>query len=142
MGFIVVGVDGSPGARAALEFAISEAKLRSAQLLVVAAWDWLSFTHLAVPGLPIDQGEFERNAKSMLEATAAEFEDRLAGLEVELAVEHGKPAEVLVAKAKGAELLVVGSRGQGGFTGLVLGSVSHQSSHHASCPVVIVPPSS
>jgi nucleotide-binding universal stress UspA family protein len=136
---IVVGFDGSAGAKRALEFAIEEADLRSVKLLVVAAWHRLSFTHVGIPGLPLDQAEFERDARLMLDQTAAEFEDRFAGVEVELEIERGHPADVLVAKAKGAELLVVGSRGHGAFTGLILGSVSQECAHRAPCPVVIVP---
>jgi nucleotide-binding universal stress UspA family protein len=136
---VVVGVDGSPGSRAAVEFAAREAKLLSARLTLVAAWHWLTLTHVGFPGLPLDQTELRRAANEVLENTAAEFKDRLAGLDVELAVEEGHAAEVLVAKAKDAELLVVGSRGRGGFTGLLLGSVSQQCAQHASCPVVIVP---
>lgn len=61
------------------------------------------------------------------------------GVEVEQSVLEGTPAQVLVEAAQGADLLVVGTRGHGGFTGLLLGSVSQQAAHHAPCPVVIVP---
>jgi nucleotide-binding universal stress UspA family protein len=140
MGTVVVGVDGSEQARQALLFAAEEARLRSARLRVVAAWHTRTFGGLGVTGgLALDQADMRREAETMLEEAVAGCADRLAGVQVELVVEQGQPADVLVAQARDADLLVVGSRGHGGFTGLLLGSVSQQCAHHAACPVVIVP---
>ena len=144
MGTVVVGVDGSPFAELALRFAAEEAKLRAARLRVVTAWHVPAmisgggFAPVAV--YPIDSKEFEDSAKAGLEQTVRSFANELAGLEVEQVVERGQPSEVLVEQAEGGELLVVGTRGRGGFAGLLLGSVSQQCAHHAPCPIVIVPP--
>ena len=74
-----------------------------------------------------------------LERALEEADGRAAGVEVETVVREGAPAGVLLEEAQDAELLVVGSRGLGGFRGLLLGSVGQQCAHHAPCPVVIVP---
>ena len=84
-------------------------------------------------------GEYGRRAlerlDSLLHAQAAE----LAGVEVERSAVHGAAAPVLLEAARGAAELVVGTRGHGGFMGLLLGSVSQQCAHHAPCPIVLVP---
>ncbi len=144
MATVVVGVDGSPCAELALRFAAEEAKLRGTRLRVVTAWhvpamiNGGGFAPAAV--YPIDSTEFEQSATAGLEQTLRSFANELAGLEVEQVVEQGQPSQVLVEQAEGAELLVVGTRGRGGFAGLLLGSVSQQCVHHAPCPIVIVPP--
>ena len=137
-GTVVVGVDGSAGARAAASFALEEARLRHARLRLVAAW-YLPIVACDGGFAPAGQGTDE------LEALArAALDDAVAGLgrtevEVETEVRGGRAAEVLVEESAGAELLVVGSRGLGGFRGLLLGSVGQQCVHHAHCPVAIVP---
>jgi nucleotide-binding universal stress UspA family protein len=77
-------------------------------------------------------------AATALEETLRESIPDTDTVEVERRVVEGRPAAVLVDESQGADLLVVGSRGHGGFTGLLLGSVSQQCAHHAACPVVIV----
>jgi nucleotide-binding universal stress UspA family protein len=138
MGRIVVGIDGSPGSREALRFALEEARLRGSSITAVFAWS----LPLAVdaPGglMPELVADFQAEATEELQAVVAEAGD-LAGAPVEQVVVEGAPAKRLLEAAKDAELLVVGSRGRGGFTGLLLGSVSQQCAHHAPCPVVIVP---
>ena len=142
MGTIVVGVDGSAGSAEALHFALAEAKLRGAKLKAVTAW---TLTYVAAPiGMmaPIDEGlipELQENARAVLDKAIDDALGVTPGVEVERAVLEGTPAQVLVEAAQGAELLVVGTRGRGGFAGLLLGSVSQQAAHHAPCPVVIVP---
>ena len=139
MSSIVVGVDGSPGARAALRFAVREAALRGAALRVVGAW------HLPVaayaggygPGDPDLGAELAQNAQHDLDQALAEVD--AGAVPVETIVREGIPARVLLEEAQEAELLVVGSRGLGGFRGLLLGSVSQQCAHHAPCPLAIVP---
>ena len=142
MATIVVGIDGSPGSAEALKFAVSEARLRKAKLKAVTAW---TLTYVAAPiGMmaPIDEAlipELQDNAKTVLDQALAAALGPEPDLEIEKAVLEGTPAQVLVDAAQGADLLVVGTRGHGGFTGLLLGSVSQQAAHHAPCPVVIVP---
>jgi nucleotide-binding universal stress UspA family protein len=138
---IVVGIDGSPASKETLQWAVAEAKLRGAALRVVHAW---AFPYVAAgPGLdPILDGQMiddiRRNAEELVERELSELGDAAAGVDVERAVVEGAPASALIEAAKGCDLLVVGSRGHGGFAGMLLGSVSQQLSHHAPCPLVIV----
>lgn len=132
---IVVGVDGSPGAVAALDWAVEEAKLRGAQLRAVHVY----------PATPNLTGQTAADYYPPLEASAREALDAmladvasLDGLDHTREVVAGSAAEVLIGLSEGATLLVVGSRGLGGFAGLVLGSVSAQCAQHADCPVVVV----
>lgn len=137
---IVVGVDYSEGAKAALRFAFEEAKLRGARLRAVHAW---KFGYVGVPGLQgsaVDTGlsDLHEAAESALDTTLREAIPDTGEVEVERRVVEGRPGAVLVEESRGADLVVVGSRGLGGFAGLLLGSVSQQCAHHAACPVVIV----
>ena len=142
MNVIVVGVDHSDGAKEALRFALEEAKLRHATLRAVHAWQ---FSYIGVTGmegaLPAMGGElrdFRDAAAAGLEATLREAIPTGGTVEIEPRVVEGAPAAVLVEESRGTDLLVVGSRGHGGFAQLLLGSVSQQCAHHAECPVVIV----
>ncbi|HET8758624.1 MAG TPA: universal stress protein [Solirubrobacteraceae bacterium] len=140
MSTIVVGVDGSAGARAALDFALDEARLRATDVRVVAAWQLPAVAYAGGYGLGDVQllSELEQDAG---DHAARALEDADAGgVEVSTVVREGTPAQVLLEEADGADLLVVGTRGLGGFRGLLLGSVSQQCAHHAPCPLVIVPP--
>jgi nucleotide-binding universal stress UspA family protein len=139
MGTIVVGVDGSPGAQAALRFAIEEAKLRSSNLRVVMAWHIPPMAYGGGFAPAVDARDFEDSARAVVEDALSAVAEETRGVEIERAIRSGQGAEVLVEEASGADLLVVGSRGHGGFAGLLLGSVSQQCAHHARCPVVIVP---
>ena len=137
---IVVGVDGSDNARRALEWAIAEAKIRRAQLTVVSAWQIPSVVLASPVAMAAYDEEVWRDAatEAVDAALQSVAEDDLpAGLERR--VIEGPPAKVLVDAGKDADMIVVGSRGRGGFAGLLLGSVSQQVAQHASCPVVIVP---
>jgi nucleotide-binding universal stress UspA family protein len=78
------------------------------------------------------------DALSLLDELVAGLAGQAAGVEVRTSVEEGHPAEVLIERSKEADLLVVGSRGHGGFAGMLLGSVSHHLVAHASCPVVVL----
>jgi nucleotide-binding universal stress UspA family protein len=138
---IVVGVDGSPGAKAALRWALGEARLRGTPLCIVHAWN-IAYAAAYGIALTIDPefiNELRAQASRVIDEMLAEAGSEADGVKVEKAVAKGVPAQVLVEKAEGADLLVVGSRGLGGFRGLLLGSVSQQCAHHAPCPVVIVP---
>jgi len=134
---IVVGVDGSENARRALQWAVDEARRRHATVEAVCAWHppYVS-SYAYIP--EIDPGLFEADAEQILDEAVGAV--RATGIVIEKKPLLGGAAEVLADEAKGAALVVVGSRGRGGFAGLVLGSVSQQVVHHAPCPVVIVPP--
>jgi nucleotide-binding universal stress UspA family protein len=141
-GLIVVGVDSSEGGKAAFRFALDEARLRRATLRVVHTWQ---FGYVGVRGIdgfsPVlgaDVSELRRTAEVALDAVLHEVAPAQNGVVVERRVSEGAPATVLVDESRDADLLVVGSRGHGGFAGLLLGSVSQQCAHHAACPVVIV----
>jgi nucleotide-binding universal stress UspA family protein len=135
---IVVGVDGSQGSAAALRWALREARLRGTKIRVVHAWVYpeVSTYHDAAHVLRIPFGE---EAAALLDRVVESVSSEAEGLEIEKVVVEGQAAPALVEAAKDASLLVVGSRGLGGFAGLLLGSVSQQCAHHATCPLVIVP---
>lgn len=139
MGTVVVGVDGSDGGQQALGVALGEARLRGARLRVVTAWHMSAMAYGTGGMVPdVDPALFEEGASVALDAALAALDEQAAGVDIERVLRMGQPAEVLVEAARGADLLVVGSRGHGGFAGLLLGSVSHQCAMHASCPVLIV----
>ena len=138
MGTIVVGVDGSSGSREALRFAVEEARLRNAALRVVTAWHVSPMAYSGGFAVSVDPHDFEESAKAVGKEALAALREETVGVVVERLAKEGQAAQVLLAEAQGADLLVVGSRGHGGFAGLLLGSVSQQVAHHASCPVVIV----
>jgi nucleotide-binding universal stress UspA family protein len=137
---IVVGCDGSKGSQEALHFALDEARLRGADLLVVMAWCLEAGTYIGVGGYGphIDPSVLEQSARTEMDGTLAALGDRAKGIHVAGVLRLGQAAQVLVEEAGDADLLIVGSRGHGGFAGLLLGSVSHQCALHASCPVVVV----
>ncbi len=142
-GRIVVGVDGSEGSVAALGWAAQEARSRGAALTIVTAWEFPHSAYLGMPGamIPDELGEdLEWGAKETQADAMRRVFPSGAGVPVETIVVEGPPASVLIDAAEGADMLVVGSRGLGGFRELLLGSVSQQCAHHASCPVVIIRP--
>ena len=135
---IVVGVDGSENGRRALEWALDEAALRNASLLLVHGIDLgLSVAEPYGGGTMLDQ--LQQSAQAALAEAAALAAAR--SVPSESRMETGSAAYSLIDASKGAALLVVGSRGHGGFVGLLLGSVSAACVHHAHCPVVVVRPS-
>jgi nucleotide-binding universal stress UspA family protein len=133
---IVVGVDGSEPSKAALRWAIRQAKLTGASVDAVSAWRYPTGYGWA----PMAGGEldFEGDAKRALVEALGE----VSGLEPEVPVRplvaEGHAAEVLLRTAKGADLLVVGSRGHGGFSSALVGSVGLYCVLHAHCPVLIL----
>jgi nucleotide-binding universal stress UspA family protein len=141
MSVIIVGVDHSPGAKAALVFANEEARLRGATIRAVHAWQhaYIGYTGPEgnVPPIGADIDELHTAAVAALEASVREALPE-TDVEITLHAMQGAPAGVLVDESRDADLLVVGSRGHGGFVGLLLGSVGQQCAHHAECPVVIV----
>jgi len=132
---LVVGVDGSEPSLAALRWALDEARLRKARVLAVYVWLFPSLTPRH-GGLGFE--ELRRSAEELLDDAVESVAGAAEGVEIKRVVVEGTPPEELVAVADGAELLVLGARGLGGFAGLLLGSVSQQCAHHARCPVVIV----
>lgn len=139
MGVIVVGVDGSEQSIPALRWAGHEAAAHGHTLRVVTAWS-IPVTALSPGGLPAPYpaDDLLADARAAQEGVLAKA-DLPAGVEVEHHVVEGGPAAVLLDAAEGADLVVVGTRGHGGFKGLLVGSVSHQVVGHAPCPVVVVP---
>jgi nucleotide-binding universal stress UspA family protein len=130
---VVVGVDGSDCSREALRFAAVEARLRGLPLHVVTAY------HQQVVGTAVvdvfdPHDELVTMQRQLLDESAAE----LAGLEVHADVVLGHPVDCLRQAGSDATLLVVGSRGHGGFTRMLLGSTSHALVQHATCPVAVV----
>jgi nucleotide-binding universal stress UspA family protein len=167
VGRIVVGVDASSGAKTALTWAAEEARLRQAVLQVVHTYHSQKLTAsqyfpsqhaprttVGAAGGPSEQeltsslhgrAEFEeavrRQAEELVEVLLGELEKTVSGVEVQRTVVADRhTAEALVELSADADLLVVGSRGHGGFGELLLGSVSHAAVLHAVCPVVVVPP--
>jgi nucleotide-binding universal stress UspA family protein len=139
MAKIVVGVDGSDGSKRALRWAVEEARLRALPVQAVHAWH-VPYADLS-PFVPVVDPEiFHEAGRQALDDVVASVDG--SGLEhpIERVVAYGPAVTVLTDAAEGADLLVVGARGLGGFTGLLLGSVSQHVAKHRGCPVVIVPP--
>ncbi|MER7333827.1 MULTISPECIES: universal stress protein [unclassified Micromonospora] len=137
---VVVGVDGSPSSLVAAEHAARAAALRSRPLHLVHGY--LHPLGYGVPVNPYDVGlpAPTEEAQKMLERAAADLVERWPGLAVEARQVAGGPGATLVEESRRAELVVVGSRGLGGFAGLLLGSVGAQVAAHAHCPVLVVRP--
>lgn len=131
---IVVGVDGSEGSQRALRWALDEAAARGASVRAVLAWSFID-----QGGDDFDAAYSEEAARARLDQALAAAGAAPAGVVVEPLVVCDLPARAVIEAARDADLVVVGSRGLGGFRGLLLGSVSQQVSHHAPCPVVVVP---
>ena len=135
---IVVGVDGSPHGEAALEFAAEEAALRGARLRVVCAWE---FPMVVAPMGVYPAESFEGlrdDVEALVQASVARVAEIQPLVECEGVTSEGQPAAVLLKEAEDADMIVVGSRGRGSVASLLLGSVSQEVVHHASCPVVVV----
>lgn len=135
---IVVGVDGSDGSRAALEWAIEEARLWCCHVEAVMTWhEPYAGGTWAIP-IPVDYQVSEASYRARLDAVIEASDTSGLPAPVERVLARGGAGPVLLDRAEGADLLVVGSRGHGGFVGLLLGSVSRQVAMHAPCPAVVV----
>ncbi|UXY31743.1 universal stress protein [Streptomyces sp. HUAS TT20] len=133
---VVVGVDGSSSSNDALRWAVRYAGLIGADVDVVSAWDLPGGRVWMAPA--IDATLDEDNAR---QAFAQELRDVLGDEAADAVRTHlvqGNPVDVLLRAAEGAEILVVGSHGRGGFARALLGSVSQHLAQHANCPVVII----
>jgi nucleotide-binding universal stress UspA family protein len=139
---IVVGVDGSGNSQRALEWAMKEAAIKHAPLTVLTVHLVLRSQWTGKPVIyPADKTEVEKARKAAEEA-AQKAAGELAGAKpasVTTQAVNGVPAEELINASRDADLVVVGSRGGGGFARLMMGSVSSQVVHHAACPVAVVP---
>jgi nucleotide-binding universal stress UspA family protein len=136
---IVVGVDGSPNSRTALTWAAAEAVDHGADLVVINVWEHT----LPPPTGSVSVSEryvpdpSQRTAEDLVQVIKEELGEDPAVL-VQPQVKQGNPAKVLIDQSAKADLLVVGTRGHGGFRGLVIGSVSQHVAAYAKCPVTVV----
>lgn len=131
---IVVGVDGSVPSKAALAWAVAQARLTGAVVEAVIAWEFPATYGYPIPVSDVSWEDLATQAVT----------DAIAGLgdagpiEIRYKVMEGNPAHLLVEESAGADLLVVGSRGHGGFVEALLGSTGQHCVHHATCPVVVI----
>ena len=135
-GWIVVGVDGSEPSKEALRWAARQAQITGAKLRAVMTWEYPTSFGWAPP-YPTEFDP-ESDTRKALVATVDETLGTDCPVEAELVVVEGHPATALLEAAKGADLLVVGCRGHGAFTGILLGSVSQHCMAHALCPVIVI----
>lgn len=139
-GKIAVGIDGSECSKEALAWALEEAALRGAEVIAVHAYQ----IPLVVPPVggfayTIPDIDFEAEARQLLDNAIKEVTGGAEPVTIERRVAQRGSAEALIRTSGAVDLLVVGSRGFGGFRGLLLGSVGHQCVQHAHCPVVVIP---
>lgn len=139
---IVVGVDGSTGSRTALQWAVEEARAHDAVVEAVFIYPYVHVGLLLeepalIPGRVHEEAReaAERHLENSIDAAGIDE----TVIDLRRRVVEGRPADRLLAAAHGADLLVLGSRGLGGFRGLLLGSVSNQCIQHARCPIVVIP---
>jgi nucleotide-binding universal stress UspA family protein len=140
---IIVGIDGSDNAQRALEWALKEAAVRRAPLTVltvhpeaIGAW---GLRPISYPADQTAQEQAQRAAQEAVEKVTSQLDADSRPASVTVRAVSGIPAEELINATGDADLLVVGSRGLGGFARLLMGSVSTQVAHHALCPVAIIP---
>lgn len=131
---VVVGVDGSRASKDVLRWAARQAQLTGAELRAVIAWRWPTTYGWAPDYSGFD---FAADARKTLEEAVTEALGAAPSVPVIINVIEGHPAEVLIDASRAADLLVVGSRGHGAFTGMLLGSVSQHCVQHATCPVLV-----
>jgi nucleotide-binding universal stress UspA family protein len=138
-GPILLAADGSPGAAGAVAFAFEEASLRGAPLKVLHTWLYPVATG---PGdmLPLvyDSADVEEEERRLLSEAMAGWSEKYPDVTVEEEMIRGRARPTLIEASRQAQLAVVGARGRGGFSGLVLGSVSQAMLHHSHCPVAVV----
>lgn len=144
MSRILVGVDTSPPSVEALRRAVEEARWREASLEVVYAF--APPEPMAAFPVPVERGSDRRDVEGEREKASQKLTEWLEGLDIDFSgvslevsvVADRKPSRALVERSPEADMIVVGSRGRGGFSGLRLGSTSEQVTRHARCPVLVV----
>jgi nucleotide-binding universal stress UspA family protein len=131
---VVAGVDGSAASLRAIEWAVRHAELIGATLEIVTAWEWPNTF-----GWSVIPSEFnpKQDAQKLLESLVASLREAHPHVAITWKVVEGHPAPVLLNASKGADLLVVGSRGHGEFVGMLIGSTSEHCVANATCPVVV-----
>jgi len=137
---IVAGIDGSPSSISALRWAIRQAGLTGATVDAMIAWHY-PVSAGGYGWAPTGMGttfDFKEDAEKVLAAAIGTACEPGSGVSVRARAVEGNAAQVLLDASDGADLLVVGSRGHGGFTEALLGSVSQHCVHHAHCPVVVI----
>jgi nucleotide-binding universal stress UspA family protein len=141
-GPVVVGVDGSPASEAAVAIAFEEASAWGVELVAVHAWTEFASDNDYIYACQsiLDWRSIEDEQREMLAERLAGWQEKYPDVTVRRVVMRGKAAQLLLSHAAGAQLLVVGSRGRGGFAGMLLGSVSQKLTHHATCPLIIARP--
>jgi nucleotide-binding universal stress UspA family protein len=140
-GPVVVGVDGSPASEAAIAFAFDAASVRGAPLTAVLSWtDVLVESAFQATRFSMDWAAVEDEQRRLLAERMAGWQEKYPDVPVERVVVRDRPVRALVRIAEHARLVVVGSRGHGGFAGMLLGSTSQALVHHAPCPVAVVRP--
>ncbi|PXY36537.1 universal stress protein [Prauserella flavalba] len=138
-GPVVVGVDGSPVSEEAIGVAYHEASLRGVPLVAVNAWLDVEYdSAFNQARLYFEGGPYEDDQERLLAERLAGWQEKYPDVHVERVVVRDRPRHQLLQRSATASLLVVGSRGRGGFSGLLLGSTSQALIHHAHCPVMIV----
>jgi nucleotide-binding universal stress UspA family protein len=137
---IVAGVDGSPSSLAALHWAVRQAGLTGGTVEVVIAWRYPAAAtgYAWVPIAADEPVDYAEIAQKVVAEAISNVDTAGGDVRMSTRVQQGCAAQVLIDAAVGADLLVVGSRGHGGFSGALLGSVSMHCVHHAPCPVVVV----
>jgi len=133
---IVVGVDGSVPSKAALAWAVRQAQLTGAAVEAVIAWEFPAI--YGYPAPVVLDVDYAGIAAKVVADVIAEVSSPGEPVKIRSTVAEGNAAQVLLDASAGAELLVVGSRGHGGFTEALLGSVGQHCVHHATCPVVVI----
>ncbi|MEV5282373.1 universal stress protein [Streptomyces sp. NPDC051994] len=131
---IVVGVDGSEPSRKALRWALAQARRQNAAVVAVIGREFPTTSSWVV----VPAADLKAAARQALADVVEQERHTAPEVALDTRIEHGHPARVLIDTAHGADLLVVGSRGLGGFTGTLLGSVSRYCAEHATCPVLVM----
>jgi nucleotide-binding universal stress UspA family protein len=135
-GPVVVGIDGSPASEAATELAFAEADRRKVDLVAVHAWSDVG----VLPLVGMDGRDYEQRGAEALAERLAGWQERYPDVRIHRRLECDKPVRWLLDEARGAQLLIVGSHGRGGFSGMLLGSVSSSVAQSSPVPVIVVRP--